>query len=398
MKQFDAIVIGAGAAGLMCAWQAAARGFKVALLERSKRPGRKILMSGGGRCNFTNMDVQPSNYLCQNPHFVKSALKQYGQWDFIAKVIEHGIPYHEREHGQLFCDDSAKDINEMLLAECRNAGVELFTKCETTSVEYNDGLYTLQTNTGEFSATNLVVATGGLSIPSMGVGDFGYALATQFDLKLLPTSAGLVPFTFTDKLGEAFARLSGTAIDARIELGKTNFREALLFTHRGLSGPVCLQISNYWKSGDNISIDLLPDEDMAVSLIDLKSSKPKSLLRTLLSQLLPKALVSELETLWWPDNKDTPLSEFTNNALIEIGRQLNQWVVKPSGTEGYRTAEVTLGGLDTDCLSSKTMEVKTQAGLHFIGEAVDVTGHLGGFNFQWAWSSAYACAQHLNKT
>ncbi|MCV6624728.1 MAG: NAD(P)/FAD-dependent oxidoreductase [Cellvibrionaceae bacterium] len=394
MKNYDAIIIGAGAAGLMCAWQAAARGLSVLLLERARRPGRKILMSGGGRCNFTNMAVGAENYLSENPHFVKSALKQYSQWDFIGAVIEHGVPYHERDHGQLFCDDSAADIVQLLLRECEQAGAELRCRCDIKAVSHN-GRFALDTNLGQFQSPQLVVATGGLTVPSMGGGELGYQLASQFGLRLEPTRAGLVPFTFTDQLGQLFARLAGLAVPASIRAGKAEFTEALLFTHRGLSGPVCLQASNYWQPGQAISIDLLPGEDAPSLLRQWQQQQGKSKLASQLAKLLPKSLVQELEALWWPRLADTPLAQWPGKQLDEIARQLGQWQIKPSGTEGYRTAEVTLGGVSCAQLSSKTLEAKTQPGLHFIGEVVDVAGQLGGFNFQWAWSSAYACAQAL---
>ncbi|MCV6613483.1 MAG: NAD(P)/FAD-dependent oxidoreductase [Cellvibrionaceae bacterium] len=394
MKNYDAIIIGAGAAGLMCAWQAAARGLSVLLLERARRPGRKILMSGGGRCNFTNMAVGAENYLSENPHFVKSALKEYSQWDFIGAVIEHGVPYHERDHGQLFCDDSAADIVQLLLRECEQAGAELRCRCDIKAVSHN-GRFALDTNLGQFQSPQLVVATGGLTVPSMGGGELGYQLASQFGLRLEPTRAGLVPFTFTDQLGQLFARLAGLAVPASIRAGKAEFTEALLFTHRGLSGPVCLQASNYWQPGQAISIDLLPGEDAPSLLRQWQQQQGKSKLASQLAKLLPKSLVQELEALWWPRLADTPLAQWPGKQLDEIARQLGQWQIKPSGTEGYRTAEVTLGGVSCAQLSSKTLEAKTQPGLHFIGEVVDVAGQLGGFNFQWAWSSAYACAQAL---
>ncbi|MBB6522755.1 NAD(P)/FAD-dependent oxidoreductase [Pseudoteredinibacter isoporae] len=396
MVNTDLIILGAGAAGLMCAWQAAARGLKVTVLERAKRPGRKILMSGGGRCNFTNLDVEARHFLCENPHFVKSALKQYSNWDFIGKVIEHEIPYHERDLGKLFCDDSAKDILNMLLLECEaTTRVNLISQCDVQTVDKPKDDFLLQSNKGQFSAPQLVVATGGLSIPSMGGGEFGYQIAEQFGLTLLPTRAGLVPFTFSDAAGKIFESLAGIAIDVTLSNERASFSEAVLFTHRGLSGPASLQLSNYWHSGETIHMDLLPSLDARAFLLEQKQQQAKAKLRSLLRDLLPKALIKHLEQLWWPTESDRAMAEFSNQRLEEIARQLNNWVLKPSGTEGYRTAEVTLGGVDCRQLSSKTMEAETQSGLFFIGEVVDVTGHLGGFNFQWAWSSAYACAQAL---
>lgn len=384
---------------MMCAWQAGLRGKRVAVLERSKKIGRKILMSGGGRCNFTNLYVEPQNFICENPHFVKSALKQYTAWDFIGSVIEHDIAYHEREHGQLFCDDKAKDIVNMLVDECEKVGVDLIMRCEITSVESvakdHNTQYTINTDKGLFNAASVVVATGGLSIPHMDPTPYGYDLARQFGLSVLPIRASLVPYTFSGALKDMFARLSGNAIPTEIRNGAQSFKEALLFTHRGLSGPVVLQISNYWQPSDAIGINLLPDADVSKALLDAKLAQPKSLARTILSQWLPKNVVLEFEQLWWMERKQVPLADWPNNAIESLGAAFNHWEIVPAGTEGYRTAEVTLGGVDTDELSSKTMEAKNQPGLYFIGEVVDVTGHLGGFNFQWAWSSAYACAQSL---
>ena len=393
---YDAIVLGGGAAGLMTAWQAGLRGKKVCVLERSNKVGRKILMSGGGRCNFTNLHVSEDNFLCSNPHFVKSALKRYTAWDFIGKVIEHQVPYHERKHGQLFCDNKAKDILNLLLDECAKVGTIIHTKCDIKTIEQIDNNnYRVTTSIGSMTTPAVVVATGGLSIPSMGTTPFGYEIAKQFDMRVQPLRASLVPYTFDGKLKDMFSRLSGNAIDVQISFGKTIFNEAVLFTHRGLSGPVVLQISNYWIPGQSISINLLPNEEAGSLLLDAKKDKPKSLVRTILNQHLPKNLVLELEALWWHELKDTPLAELTNAQLANIARQINDWQIVPAGTEGYKTAEVTLGGVHTDDLSSKTMESKKQPGLYFVGEVVDVTGHLGGFNFQWAWSSGFACGESL---
>ena len=395
-NHYDAIVLGGGAAGLMTAWQAGLRGKRMRVLERSNKAGRKILMSGGGRCNFTNLYVSEENFICSNPHFAKSALRRYTAWDFIGKVIEHEVPYHERRHGQLFCDNKARDILNLLLDECASVGAEISTNCEISSVEYTDEqLYRVTTSQGVMMTPSLVVATGGLSIPSMGTTPFGYEIAKQFGMRVLPLRASLVPYTFDGKLKEMFSRLSGNAIDTEIRFGKTSFTEALLFTHRGLSGPVVLQISNYWVPGQSVTVDLLPAEDTGSLLIEAKNGKPRSLVRTVLQQKLPKNLVLELESLWWPTLREKPLADFTDAQLTEIGKQLNNWELVPAGTEGYKTAEVTLGGVHTDDLSSKTMESKTQPGLYFVGEVVDVTGHLGGFNFQWAWSSGFACGESL---
>lgn len=395
-EHYDAIVLGGGAAGLMTAWQAGLRAKKVRVLERSNKVGRKILMSGGGRCNFANLHVTSEDFLCSNPHFVKSALTRYTAWDFIGKVIEHEIPYHERKHGQLFCDNKAKDILNMLLDECAQVGTQISTNCDIESIIYTDNnQYHITTNLGNMITPKVVVATGGLSIPSMGTTPLGYEIAKQFGMRVQPLRASLVPYTFDGKLKEMFSRLSGNAINTEIHFGETSFEEALLFTHRGLSGPVVLQISNYWIPGQSISINLLPDSDVETLLTNTKEEKPKSVVRTILNQYLPKNLVLELETLWWPELKDKPLAECSNSQLHNIAKRLNHWEIIPAGTEGYKTAEVTLGGVHTDELSSKTMESKTQPGLFFVGEVVDVTGHLGGFNFQWAWSSGFACGESI---
>ncbi len=394
-EHYDVLILGGGAAGLMTAWQAGLRGKTVRVLERSNKAGRKILMSGGGRCNFTNLHVSAGNFLCSNPHFVKSALTRYTAWDFIGKVIEHEVPYHERKHGQLFCDNKAKDILNLLLDECAQVSAQVSTQCEITGIEHQNSQFHVTTSQGLLTATALVVATGGLSIPSMGTTPFGYEIAKQFGMRVQPLRASLVPYTFDGQLKEMFSRLSGNAIDTQISFGNTAFNEALLFTHRGLSGPVVLQISNYWTPGQSIEVNLLPDLDAQALLNDAKTDSPKSLVRTVLSRHLPKNLVLELEALWWPDHKDTTLANLSKAAITDIASNLNHWQIVPAGTEGYKTAEVTLGGVHTDDLSSRTMESKTQPGLYFVGEVVDVTGHLGGFNFQWAWSSGFACAESL---
>lgn len=388
---YDVVVVGGGAAGLMCAGLAGQRGKRVLVLERTSKVGKKILMSGGGRCNFTNMDVTPANYLSANPHFCKSALSRYTQWDFIGLVAQHGIAYHEKKLGQLFCDNSAKDILDMLLAECDKGGVTIITHCDIRQIDGNDRLR-LDTDKGRFEADTVVIASGGLSIPSMGVTGFGYEVARQFGLNVLPTRAALVPFTFSDGFRELSNRLSGLSVDSVLSNEEAAFRENILFTHRGLSGPAVLQLSSYWREGESITADILPGQDALDWLLACKNNQPKSLLRTVLAEKLPRKLVLELENLWWRDNAEKPLAEFGNKMLESIAGKLQRWEMKPAGTEGYRTAEVTLGGVDTDGISSKTMECKTRSGLFFIGEVVDVTGHLGGFNFQWAWASAYAAA------
>jgi predicted Rossmann fold flavoprotein len=398
MSTYDTIVLGAGAAGLMCALTAGAHGRRVLVLERSNKPGKKILMSGGGRCNFTNRHCAPDRFLSANPHFCKSALSRYTQWDFIELVERHRIEYFEKEtvnglSGQLFCQQSSKQIVALLLAECANAGVEVRLDCETSAVEQADG-FRLVTDQGQFSAATLVVAAGGMSVPSLGGSSFGYRLAEQFGLRVLPTSAGLVPLTFSGAMHEVCQRLSGLSCEVVIANGRASFREDMLFTHRGLSGPAVLQISSYWRPGEAVSIDLLPGHEATRLLHGWKREQPRALLRTPLQRLLPNKLVNELEALHWPEAAERPLADWPDRQLEAVARRLQSWVVKPAATEGYRTAEVTLGGVDTRDLSSKTMESRVP-GLFFIGEVVDVTGHLGGFNFQWAWSSGHAAGEAL---
>jgi len=405
---YDVIILGAGASGLLCAFTAAQRGRRVLVLEKANKIGKKILMSGGGKCNFTNHFVEADNFISANSHFCKAALKRYTQWDFIAMVEHHGIEMEERKHSQQFCKNSAKDILTMLLDECSQAGVEIKTYCEIKGVEFtelkghseqhqyedNRSRYIVYIEQGhskqKLSSQSLVVATGALSIPSLGGSDIGYKIAKQFGLSLTERRAGLVPFMFSDNVRLLCERLSGLALEVEVSCNQRSFTENLLFTHRGLSGPVILQISNYWQQGDEISINLLPYLDVAKWLIDTKNKQGKQLLRTLLIKTLAKALVNELQLLWWPEHADSPLADMTDKQLIKIGNYINNWPLKPSATEGYRTAEVTLGGVDTAYISSKTMEVKQQSGLYFIGEVLDVTGHLGGYNFQWAWSSGYS--------
>ena len=392
MEHADVIIIGGGAAGLMCAIAAGQRGRDVVVLEGSNKIGKKILMSGGGRCNFTNLQTDPSKFISTNRHFCKSALSRYTQWDFVSLVEKHGIAYHEKTLGQLFCDKSSKEIVAMLASECDEAGVNILTHCANLSI-VSDGTYTVRCSRGTFSCESLVIASGGLSIPKMGASDFGYRLARQFSLRVLETSAGLVPFTLTGALHELSNRLSGVSCNATITAGDAEFTEDILFTHRGLSGPAALQASSYWSPGEKIEIDLLPGVDAAGILTAAKKTRPKSLLRVVLADRLPKALLIELQALFWPSVEEIPLAEISDDRLQEIAARLQSWSIKPAATEGYRTAEVTLGGVDTDELSSKTMESKRHPGLYFIGEVVDVTGHLGGFNFQWAWSSGQAAGQ-----
>jgi len=394
MTNADVLVIGGGAAGLMCAITAANRGRDVLVLEGSNKVGKKILMSGGGRCNFTNLWCEPSNFVSHNPHFCKSALSRYTQHDFIALVEKHGIPYHEKAAGQLFCDRSSKDIVAMLLQECDDAGVRVLTDCAIGTVAFGDR-FVVETEGATYTSSALVIASGGLSIPKMGASGFGYGIARQFGLNVFDTRAGLVPFTFTGALHALMERLSGVSTRVTVTANGTAFTEDMLFTHRGLSGPAVLQASSFWNPGDAIEVDLLPGQDADALLVTAKKEQPQALLRTILAGSLPRALVAELQELVWPEFADIPLAEIGNGALSGIAAELNGWTLRPAGTEGYRTAEVTLGGVDTDELSSKTMESHKQPGLYFIGEVVDVTGHLGGFNFQWAWSSGHAAGSAL---
>jgi len=388
----DVVVLGGGAAGLMCAIVAGKRGRHVIVLEGSNRVGKKILMSGGGRCNFTNLHCDPSCFISRNSRFCVSALSRYTQWDFIAMVEKHNIAYHEKMAGQLFCDHSSKEIVTMLLDECESAGVQIETQCDIESIRH-DGRFRLSSNRGDFDAESLVVATGGLSIPKMGATGLGYEIARQFGHTVLDTTAALVPLTFTGATHEMTGRLAGVSINATVATSSGSFRGDILFTHRGLSGPAILQLSSFWSPGQDIHIDLLPEEEATGFLLRAKKSQPKSLLRTALGELLPRALVGELQELFFPELADTPMAEISADALQKIGQQLSDWTLKPAGTEGYRTAEVTLGGVDTRELSSKTMESSLQPGLFFVGEVVDVTGQLGGFNFQWAWSSGHAAGE-----
>jgi predicted Rossmann fold flavoprotein len=388
----DVVIIGAGAAGLMCALQAAGRGRQVLLLDHANKAGKKILMSGGGRCNFTNMYTEPANFLSQNPHFCKSALARYTQWDFIELVSKHAVPYHEKKLGQLFCDNKASDILEMLLTECDQAGVKLHLNTAVTQIDKTEAGYQLQTGIGALSCTSLVIATGGLSIPTLGATGFGYQVAKQFGHSVLPTRAGLVPFTITDQLKALCTELSGTSVDCLVSCNDESFRENILFTHRGLSGPAILQISSYWLPGQAVSINLLPDHDVPTWLAEQQAERPNSELKTLLGELFTKKMANLLAEQWFVSK---PMKQYTPAELAQIAEQLANWQLVPAGTEGYRTAEVTLGGVDTKEVSSKTMESLKSPGLYFVGEVLDVTGHLGGFNFQWAWASAYAAAQYV---
>jgi predicted Rossmann fold flavoprotein len=387
MQHQDVIIIGAGAAGLFCAATAAARGRSVTVLDHAKKVGRKILMSGGGRCNFTNMYSSHENFICNNPHFTKSALSQYTQWDFIGLVNEYQIAYHEKTLGQLFCDDSAKQIVAMLLAECAKHHVTVTTSCEILTINKHTRGYHLNTSKGEFTCESLVIATGGLSMPKLGASPFGYQIAEQFGMKVTPTRAALVPFTLHTHDKDVLAELSGVSLEAAATCADTRFNEGILFTHRGLSGPAILQISSYWEAGDAVEIDLLPQLDLEYALTQAQHAQPNSQLSTVLSEWFPKRLITQLLGYFKIDNK--PMKQYQGKQLLTISEQFKQWQLKPNGTEGYRTAEVTLGGVDTDHFSSKTMESKDHPGLYFIGEVLDVTGWLGGYNFQWAWSSGY---------
>lgn len=391
MKKLDVIVIGAGAAGLFCAAQAGKRGRSVAVLDHAKRIGGKILMSGGGRCNFTNMYASAENFLSDNPHFCKSALSRYTQWDFIGLVAEYGIAYHEKTLGQLFCDDSAKDILNMLLAECQKANVNVSNQCEILAIEKTDQGFILNTSKGDYQSESLVIACGGLSMPKLGASPFGYKVAEQFGLKVKPTRAGLVPFTLHEHDKQVFADLSGISIDASATCNNTSFNENILFTHRGLSGPAVLQISSFWWPGQEVIFDLFPNGDLYQELQRAQQSNPDSLLSTALSNHFSKRYVQTALPYLAVENK--PLKQYQGKQLQQAANAFHQWHLKPNGTEGYRTAEVTLGGVDTDQLSSKTMMAKDVEGLYFIGEVVDVTGWLGGYNFQWAWSSGWVAGQ-----
>ncbi len=392
VRSTDVVIIGAGAAGLMCALTAAGRGRKVMLIDHANKAGKKILMSGGGRCNFTNMYTEPNNFLSQNPHFCKSALARYTQWDFIAMVAKHGVPYHEKKLGQLFCDNKSSDILEMLLDECQHAGVSLHLDTSVEHIEKTEAGYTVNTTLDALQCQSLVIATGGLSIPTLGATGFGYQVAKQFGHTLLPTRAGLVPFTITDQLKAICTELSGTSVDCLVSCNDQSFRENILFTHRGLSGPAILQISSFWNPGDTVEINLLPDLDALDWLHSQQAERPNSELKTLLGEIFTKKMANLLAEHWFVSK---PMKQYTPGELADVADKLASWKVVPAGTEGYRTAEVTLGGVDTREVSSKTMESLKSPGLYFVGEVLDVSGHLGGFNFQWAWASGYAAAQYV---
>ena len=408
-RKYDVVILGAGAAGLMAGLTAGFRGRSVLILERSNMVGKKILMSGGGRCNFTNQYIDYDNFLSDNSHFCIGALNGYTANDFIQMVDRHNIQYEIRKHNQLFCINSSSDILEMLLAECSMAKVDIETHSKVDSISYlepqnendKDDQYRYILNSeyngkkqrvrsDKISCKSLIIATGGLSVPTLGGSGFGYDLAKNFSLDITNLSAGLVPFTFSGNIQMMVKRLSGVSTYVNVTCNGKTFREHILFTHRGLSGPAILQISNYWKAGQSISIDLFPDQNLTDLLLKQKEKQSRILIKTYLSHFLPRSLANELQTMFWPDFTQTAISEVPDKSLILIGSELTKWTLIPAGTEGYRTAEVTRGGVSTEKISSKTMEVKDQPGLYFVGEVLDVTGHLGGFNFQWAWSSGYA--------
>lgn len=391
MEKMDVVIIGAGAAGLMCAIEAAKRNRKVIVLDHANKVGKKILMSGGGRCNFTNYNIQADNYISHNPHFCKSALERYTQWDFINLVNDYRIPFHEKAHGQLFCDNKSQDILNMLLMECEkyNAKISLHTSI-TEVQQLNNQSFKISSNKGDFNSKSLVIATGGLSIPTLGASPFGYHIAKQFNIRLWPTSAGLVPFTLQPEDKLKFSPLSGIAIKSSVSNSRKYFDENILFTHRGLSGPAILQISSYWKPGEDIIINLLPQLNLIKELKALQIKQPQKQLKTVMSDYLPKRVAEVLINVELGQKK---LHSISHVSFEELQKSLQSWRIKPNGTEGYRTAEVTLGGVDCDAISSKTMEAHKVKGLYFIGEALDVTGWLGGYNFQWAWSSGWAAGQ-----
>jgi predicted Rossmann fold flavoprotein len=390
LRTFDVVVIGAGAAGMMCAVEVGKRGRSVLVVEHAATPGEKIRISGGGRCNFTNLHSSPKNFLSQNPHFCISALSRYTQRDFIAMVGRHGIAWHEKTLGQLFCDGSARQIIDMMVGEMKRFGAELRLSTRVESIEKKDGGFVLAMNDGAVVAKSLVVASGGKSIPKMGASGFGYDVAVQFGLRIVETRPALVPLTFDQNTLARLAPLSGVAVDAVVSCGRTKFSEAMLFTHRGLSGPAILQISSYWREGEEIGISMLPETDVFAALRKARAENGRQGAQTALAAFLPKKLA---QTIAEQANAMGNLADLSDKALRQLEAAVNDWQVKPAGSEGYRTAEVTLGGVDTRDLDSKTMEAKPVPGLYFIGEVVDVTGWLGGYNFQWAWSSGWCAGQ-----
>lgn len=393
IKDVDVVIVGAGASGLMCAAQAGKRGRQVVVLDAEKQAGRKILMSGGGRCNFTNYDVEAHHFISDNPHFCKSALKRYTQWDMIDLLQKHKVVFAEREHGQLFCVDSAKQVLDLLLRECRDGNVSIQLGQKDIHVEQaQDGRFVVQSRGDQFNCQSLVVATGGLSIPSAGASPFGYQLAQQFGIAVKPTRAGLVPLTLQPADKKHLERLSGIALMAEVTCGEVSFRENLLFTHRGLSGPVILQISSYWQAGQSLNINLLPTEDVRCLVEQMAQQQPKSHVRSMLSRYVPRRVV---DTCVPHRLCQKAVGQLTVAELAQLEQCLHCWQVSPNGTEGYRTAEVTLGGVDCDAVSSKTFAVRQVDGLYFTGEVLDVTGWLGGYNLQWAWSSGWCAGQYV---
>lgn len=389
MDEYDVVVIGAGAAGLMCAIEAGRRGRRTLVADHANKVGKKILLSGGGRCNFTNIHAGPEHYLSRNPHFCKSALARYTPYQFIELMERHGVPYHEKKLGQLFCDRSAKDVVAMLLRECEAAGVDVRTRYPLEVLD-EAAPFRLSGPEGSLRCESLVVASGGLSFPKMGASGFGHRLAEGFGLGVTPLQPALVPFTLEGPLRELATALSGVSVDSELACGEGAFRENILFTHRGISGPAALQVSSYWSPGAAVSADLLPGRDAPGWLRSRKAERPKARLGTVLAEVLPARLVDHFPADW---DRRAPMQSLSDRRLDAIGASLADWRFVPSGTEGYRTAEVTLGGVDTAALSSRTLEAKRVPGLYFIGEVVDVTGWLGGYNFQWAWASGYAAGQ-----
>jgi len=390
MSDHQVIIIGAGAAGLMCAISAAEEGQSVLVLDHANKAGKKILISGGGRCNFTNMYTEPSNYLSQNPHFCKSALKRYTQWDFIAEVDKAGLPWHEKKLGQLFSDNKSEAILNMLLDRCEALGVSIQLNCSIESLEKVDDHFQLKTSQGDYGSEALVIATGAMSFPTMGATDFGHRIAKQFGLDVTHTQPGLVPFTFDANEKQQFDGLSGVSLDSSIDCNGMSFRENILFTHKGLSGPAVLQISSYWNPGDTVTVTCLPDIDLAEELKQQQQNNPNKHLINIIKQHFPERV---LEAFCNNVDLNKPLQQYKHSDLQDIADRFQKWSFIPSGTEGYKKAEVTLGGVNTDEISSKTFEAKKVDGLYFIGEVLDVTGHLGGFNFQWAWASGHCCGK-----
>lgn len=391
MNHFDVIVIGGGASGLMCALTAGKRNRKVLLIDHAEKVGKKILISGGGRCNFTNMTIDSHNFISKNPHFCKSALSRFTQHNFIELVEKHNIPYHEKESGQLFCDNKSVEIVNLLLKECEIGGVSIQTNCTVQKIEKKNN-FIVKTSSGDYESESLVIATGGLSIPKIGATSFGYDVAAQFGINIIPCKPGLVPLLLSDKTLKIIGDLAGVAADAMVTCKGQSFTGSILFTHKGLSGPAILQISNYWNEGDEILINLLPRIDLNEMIKHWKREKPKAELKNLLATLITKRLAYKLLSLY---HDDKPVNQYNEKEISDIAKTFHQWRIIPSGTEGFQKVEVTTGGIDTDELSSKTFESKKVKGLYFIGEVVDVTGWLGGYNFQWAWSSGFCAGQFV---